>query len=59
MPWVDFIRFERPLVKIAEHGIDREEVEYVVRAAETEAIAQIRSCDHMTVRGRSRHPGRF
>jgi hypothetical protein len=39
------------MAKIAEHGIERDEVEYVVRAAESTAIAQSRTSDHMTVRG--------
>ena len=54
MPWVEFIWFERPLEKIAEHGVGREEVEDAVRAAPMVAIAQSATSEHMIVRWATR-----
>jgi hypothetical protein len=51
VPWVEFIWFVRPLEKIAEHGVTRDEVEFVVRRANQEAIRQSATSEHMIVRG--------
>jgi len=50
VPYVEFIWFERPLEKIAEHGVSRAEVEQAVRRAPAQAIAPSAASDHMTLR---------
>ncbi len=55
MPWyIEFMWFTRPLEKIAEHGVSREEVEYVVRAARAAAIYQSRTSEHQMVSGKTK-----
>ncbi|MEM8739844.1 MAG: hypothetical protein AAGG38_15385 [Planctomycetota bacterium] len=51
MPHVDFIWFPRPLEKIAEHGVTRDEVEHVIRAARPGVIVKSRTSDRMTAIG--------
>ena len=50
MLWVEFIWFERPLEKIAEHGITRAEVEPTLRRAPEAAIARSAASKHMVLR---------